>query len=157
VGHVLISARSTPQRQAVLAALEASTDHPTAAEVFERVRAELPGIGAATVYRTLGLLVDSGLALELNLGDGSAARFDGNTERHDHLVCSGCGAAVDIDQALPAHLLAELTARTGYAVSRYDLQFHGLCPTCQSRSDASPTVPDASIAVASTSGGKSHG
>ena len=123
--------RLTPQRQAVLTTLETSTDHPTASDVFERVRAHLPGIGAATVYRTLALLVDQGLALELNLGDGSAARFDGNTDRHDHLVCSACGSAIDIDQALPARVLAELTARTGYAVTRYDLQFHGLCPRCQ--------------------------
>ena len=94
--------RLTPQRQAVLTTLEASVDHPTAAEVFERVRSDLPGIGAATVYRTLALLVDQGLALELNLGDGNAARFDGNTARHDHVVCSACGAATDIDQALPS-------------------------------------------------------
>ena len=125
--------RLTPQRQAVLSALEAATDHPTAAEVFERVRVAVPGIGPATVYRTLGLLVDQGLALELNLGDGSAARYDGNTDRHDHLVCSECGAAIDVDGALPAQLVQEITARTGYTVTRYDLQFHGLCPACQSR------------------------
>jgi Fur family ferric uptake transcriptional regulator/Fur family peroxide stress response transcriptional regulator len=124
--------RFTPQRQAVLATLEAATDHPTAAEVFERVRVAVPGIGSATVYRTLALLVAQGLALELNLGDGSAARYDGNTARHDHLVCSACGAAIDVDSALPAQLMQEITVRTGYAVTRYDLQFHGLCPDCQS-------------------------
>jgi Fur family ferric uptake transcriptional regulator/Fur family peroxide stress response transcriptional regulator len=123
--------RLTPQRQAVLATLEAATDHPTAAEVFERVRRAIPGIGPATVYRTLALLVSQGMALELSLGDGSAARYDGNTSRHDHLVCSSCGAASDIESALPAQLLRQMTSRTGYAITRYDLQFHGLCPTCQ--------------------------
>ena len=59
--------RITPQRRAVLEVLHAAHDHPTAADVFERVRRVHPGIGAATVYRTLGLLVDSGEALELNL------------------------------------------------------------------------------------------
>ena len=123
--------RLTPQRQAVLAALESATDHPTAAEVFERVRTAVPGIGPATVYRTLALLVSHGLALELSLGEGSAARYDGNPSRHDHLVCSSCGAASDIESALPIQLLREMTGRTGYALSRYDLQFHGLCPDCQ--------------------------
>jgi Fe2+ or Zn2+ uptake regulation protein len=123
--------RLTPQRQAVLSTLESATDHPTAAEVFERVRQTVPGIGPATVYRTLALLVSQGLAQELSLGDGSAARYDGNTSRHDHLVCSSCGAATDIESALPAQLLRLLTSRTGYAITRYDLQFHGLCPTCQ--------------------------
>lgn len=123
--------RLTPQRQAVLTALESATDHPTAADVFERVRIAVPGIGPATVYRTLALLVSHGLALELSLGDGSSARYDGNTSRHDHLVCSSCGAASDIDVALPAEVMHEMTSRTGYAISRYDLQFHGLCPDCQ--------------------------
>jgi Fe2+ or Zn2+ uptake regulation protein len=123
--------RLTPQRQAVLTALESATDHHTAADVFERVRRIAPGIGPATVYRTLALLVSHGLALELSLGDGSAARYDGNTSRHDHLVCSSCGTASDVDIALPAELMTEMTSRSGYAISRYDLQFHGLCPQCQ--------------------------
>ena len=126
--------RLTPQRRAVLTALESATDHPTAAEVFERVRSAVPGIGPATVYRTLALLVSHGLALELSLGDGSAARYDGNTSRHDHLVCSSCGSASDIDSALPIQLMNEMASRTGYAITRYDLQFHGFCPSCQARS-----------------------
>jgi Fur family ferric uptake transcriptional regulator/Fur family peroxide stress response transcriptional regulator len=123
--------RSTPQRRAVLEVLESATDHPTAAEVFERVRVTSPGIGPATVYRTLALLVANGLALELSLGDGTSSRYDGNTARHDHLVCTGCGAASDIQSALPGELLDQVTASTGYAISHYDLQFHGLCPECQ--------------------------
>jgi Fe2+ or Zn2+ uptake regulation protein len=126
--------RLTPQRQAVLKVLETATDHPTAAEVFERVRGAVPGIGPATVYRTLALLVAKGLALELSLGDGGAARYDGNTMRHDHLVCSSCGSARDVDSAFPGELLEQLAAGSGYAITRYDLQFHGLCPQCQ-RSD----------------------
>jgi len=125
--------RLTPQRRAVLEVLESATDHPTAAEVFERVRVSSPGIGPATVYRTLALLVANGLALELSLGDGISSRYDGNTTRHDHLVCTSCGAASDIQSALPGELLDRVTASTGYAISHYDLQFHGLCPECQAR------------------------
>ncbi len=122
--------RLTPQRRAVLEILESATDHPTAAEVFERVRVSSPGIGPATVYRTLALLVASGLALELSLGEGTSSRYDGNTTRHDHLVCTSCGAASDIQSAMPGELLDRVTASTGYAISHYDLQFHGLCPEC---------------------------
>ena len=125
--------RLTPQRRAVLEVLESATDHPTAAEVFERVRTSSPGIGPATVYRTLALLVANGLALELSLGEGTSSRYDGNTARHDHLVCSSCGAASDIQSALPSELVEQLTGSTGYAITRYDLQFHGLCPECQAR------------------------
>ena len=94
--------RLTPQRRAVLDVLRACTDHPTAADVLERVRRHHPGIGAATVYRSLALLVDSGEALELSLGDGASARYDGNTSHHDHVVCVDCGRAVDIPRTTTA-------------------------------------------------------
>jgi Fur family ferric uptake transcriptional regulator/Fur family peroxide stress response transcriptional regulator len=123
--------RFTPQRRAVLDVLRAATDHPTAAEVYDRVRAVAPGIGPATVYRALGRLVETGRALELTLGNGAASRYDANTGRHDHAVCVGCGRAVDIDLPVPADALAELCRRTGFTITGYDLQFRGLCPACQ--------------------------
>lgn len=127
------ASRLTPQRRAVLEALRASSDHPTAAELLSRVQRRSPGTGPATVYRALGVLVRSGLALELNLGDGGAARYDGNTGRHDHLVCIRCRRVVDIIQPEPD--LSDV-ARTGFTVTGYDLQVHGVCPDCQNKADA---------------------
>jgi Fur family ferric uptake transcriptional regulator/Fur family peroxide stress response transcriptional regulator len=123
----------TPQRRAVLDALAASTDHPTAAEVIDRVRALQPGIGAATVYRTLALLVESGQALELNLGDADSARYDANVARHDHVVCLDCGRAVDVQAPMPARAVRALSEDTGFAITGYDVQFHGRCPSCIAR------------------------
>src|SRR3954447_23211234 len=126
-------ARMTPQRRAVLDVLGASTDHPTAAEVVDRVKAVQPGIGPATVYRTLALLVESGQALELSLGDSSTVRYDANVRRHDHIVCAGCGRAVDVDAALPPRAVRTLAEETGFAITGYDVQFHGRCPDCTDR------------------------
>ncbi|MDX6287943.1 MAG: Fur family transcriptional regulator, peroxide stress response regulator [Frankiales bacterium] len=126
--------RLTPQRRAVLEVLRGCTDHPTAAEVIDRVRHQHPGIGAATVYRSLGLLVESGQALELSLGDGASARYDGNTTHHDHVVCDTCGRAVDVPRltASPITTAARGIAHdTGFDVTGYDLRFHGLCADCQ--------------------------
>ena len=125
-----MEARLTPQRRAVLDVLQASHDHPTAQDVLDRVRRTSPGIGAATVYRTLNLLVESGQALELDLGDASA-RYDANVARHDHVVCVRCGAAADVDAALPPRLAREVAEVSGFAVTGHDLRFRGLCPTCQ--------------------------
>lgn len=122
--------RVTPQRQAVLDVLRDAPDHPTAAEVFDRVRRRLPGIGSATVYRSLALLVDTGQALELALGGGASARYDANVTRHDHVVCDLCGRATDVDSPLPGSTLAELGRSTGYQITGYDLQFRGRCPDC---------------------------
>jgi Fe2+ or Zn2+ uptake regulation protein len=136
-------ARLTPQRRAVLGVLRASADHPTAAEVFERVRALSPGIGAATVYRSLGHLVTAGYATELSF-ERRAARYDANTTRHDHLVCDRCGRAVDIDvpferidPAADAEVNA-LAARVGFTVTAYDLRLRGHCADCVPTSTPHP-------------------
>jgi Fur family ferric uptake transcriptional regulator/Fur family peroxide stress response transcriptional regulator len=121
--------RMTPQRAAVLEVLRAAHDHPTAQEVYERVRDRSPGIGFATVYRSLNLLVQGGQALMLALGD-SAARYDANVARHDHLVCDECGRAVDVDARVPARLLDSVAGDSGFTVTGYDLQFRGRCPDC---------------------------
>lgn len=126
--------RLTPQRRAVLDALRVS-DHPTAAELLSRVQRRSPGVGAATVYRALSVLVRSGLALELNLGEGGAARYDGNTGRHDHLVCIRCRRVVDIVQPQPDLSGA---ARTGFTITGYALQVHGVCPDCQNTTVTPP-------------------
>lgn len=132
------SFRLTPQRRAVFDVLRASHDHPTAREVFERVQRISPEIGPATVYRSLALLVESGQALELALGGGASARYDANTARHDHLVCQGCGRAVDIDTPVSARTVSGLEADSGFAVTGYDLQFRGLCPDCRPEPPAAP-------------------
>jgi Fe2+ or Zn2+ uptake regulation protein len=123
--------RLTPQRRAVLDVLRGSTDHPTAQDVLDRVRRTAPGIGAATVYRALNMLVASGQALELALGD-AAARYDANTARHDHVVCTRCGAAADVDAGLPPRLANRVAEVSGFAVTGHDLKFTGLCPACKS-------------------------
>lgn len=138
------SLRLTPQRRAVLDVLRTAHDHPTAYEVFERVRRISPGIGPATVYRSLALLVDSGQALELALGHGASARYDANITRHDHLVCHRCGRAVDVDTPVSARTVAGLEAASGFVVTGYDLQFRGVCPQCRGlEHDAAPSSTSA--------------
>src|SRR5688500_13741636 len=73
--------RMTPQRQAILDAVRSSHDHPRAADIFERVRAVLPGIAFGTVYNALHALADHGIFLQLSFGD-DASLFDGSVDRH---------------------------------------------------------------------------
>jgi Fe2+ or Zn2+ uptake regulation protein len=127
--------RLTPRRQAVLDVLRSATDHPTAADVYERVRAQLPGVGPATIYRALGRLVSEGHARELDLGSPSA-RYESNLRRHDHVVCRRCGRAVDIDVPLGAGVAAGVADRTGFTVTEYELSFRGICPDCSTAAGA---------------------
>jgi Fur family ferric uptake transcriptional regulator/Fur family peroxide stress response transcriptional regulator len=126
----------TPQRRAVLDVVAAADDHPTAAEVLDRVRELVPGVGPATVYRTLALLVDSGQVAEVRMGHG-AARYDRTTGHHDHLVCDDCGGVEDVRAPLQRGALAAVAAASSFAVSGYDLRIHGRCRSCSS----TPTSP----------------
>lgn len=121
--------RLTPQRQAVRNVVSTATDHPSAAEVYERVRDALPGIGPATVYRTLSLLVESGQVRELEVGTASS-RYDGDDRPHDHAVCRDCGKVVDVRAGLPEDSARAVARSTGFRVTSYQLIFHGYCSEC---------------------------
>ncbi|HVW79393.1 MAG TPA: transcriptional repressor [Mycobacteriales bacterium] len=125
------ASRDTPQRRAVLDVISRSKDHPTAAEVLERVCELLPGVGAATVYRTLGMLVESGQVLELRVGQ-APTRYDRNVERHDHLVCDTCGVVIDVQVPLDRRRSIDpVQVREDFHVTSYDLRIHGECADCR--------------------------
>jgi Fe2+ or Zn2+ uptake regulation protein len=131
--------RLTPQRRAVLDVVAESDDHPTASQVIDRVRERVEGVGAATVYRTLALLVESGQVAELRLGEGQALRYDQNVHRHAHLVCTACGQVQDTNVQLDARAIAELTEKTSFTVAGYDVQLHGRCAQCAAADNARET------------------
>lgn len=120
----------TRQRRVVLQVVRASADHLTANEVFEGSRKLMPTISFATVYNSLRYLKDFGLISEITFGSG-ASRFDRETERHDHAVCTGCGKLVDF--ALPG--IAELTESAArcskFTPQSIHLTLVGICPACR--------------------------
>ncbi|MBA2577448.1 MAG: transcriptional repressor [Euzebyaceae bacterium] len=122
--------RLTPQRAAVLRAVHDASDHPTARDIFARVKPGLPGIGFATVYRTLNLLVEHGEVRELRVGEDPVGRYDGDTGRHDHVRCAGCGAVADVTVPLPDTVQGDAAAASGFRVDGYELVFVGRCPGC---------------------------
>ena len=125
------TSRSTPQRRAVLDVISRSDDHPTAAEVLDRVSEILPWVGAATIYRTLSILVESGQILELRVGQ-SPMRYDRSIERHDHLISNNCGRVIDVELPLDRRRSIDpLEARHDFRVTSYDLRVHGECADCR--------------------------
>src|SRR5215475_11633222 len=85
----------TPQRLAIVRELSANPTHPTAQELFERLRPALPTMSFATVYNTLDALSSAGLCVALSLSPGPS-RFDPNMEAHYHAVCDRCGLVRDV-------------------------------------------------------------
>src|SRR5271167_1644113 len=87
--------KMTPQRLAIVHELAADPTHPTAQELFDRLRPSLPTMSFATVYNTLDALASAGLCASLSLSPG-AARFDPNMAAHHHAVCDRCGLVRDV-------------------------------------------------------------
>src|SRR6185369_982204 len=85
----------TPQRMAIVRELAADPTHPTAQELFERLRPALPTMSFATVYNTLDALASAGLCAALSLSPGPS-RFDPNMRPHHHAVCDRCGLVRDL-------------------------------------------------------------
>lgn len=123
------STRLTPHRAAVLEALRSSLNHPTAAELYRQVRRRRPGVACATIYNALGWLTRNGLVVELKFGD-EASRYDPIITRHDHLVCTSCGALVDHEVPLPQRIWRRAGRRHGFRIQHYRLELFGFCPSC---------------------------
>ena len=123
-----IQRRNTCQRKLVLDAVLASYDHPTADDVYQTVRVQDNKISRGTVYRNLNLLADEGAILSIKTPGGS--RFDRTTEPHAHVICTECGAVVDVPLPVDGDLDARAAQETGYAVASHYTIFEGVCPLC---------------------------
>jgi Fur family transcriptional regulator, peroxide stress response regulator len=124
--------RMTPQRVALLRLLATSEGHPSAAHLYDQLRATFPTTSLATVYKTLTLLDDMGEVLELGFGDDDN-RYDGNRPYpHPHLICIRCRKIVDAELPLGPADEQEVAQRSGFRIVGHRLDFYGLCPECQS-------------------------
>lgn len=124
--------RMTPQRVAILRVLIGSEEHPNAEQIYDQIKQDFPTTSLATVYKTITMLKDMGEILELDFGNGST-RYDGRElHPHPHLICTNCSCIIDIDIDIPDldELSQEAAQRTGYQVTRYRLDFFGICPQC---------------------------
>ena len=123
--------RITPQRLAVLRILAASEDHPTAEQIFEKVKVEFPTTSLATIYKTIALLKGLNEVLELGFPDGSN-RYDGNKPfPHPHVICTRCRKIMDPELMSLDELKDEISKKTGFRIQHHRLDFFGVCQECQ--------------------------
>jgi Fur family peroxide stress response transcriptional regulator len=123
--------RITPQRMAVIRILAASEDHPTAEQIFEKVKTEFPTTSLATIYKTIALLKGLNEVLELGFPDGSN-RYDGNKPfPHPHVICTKCRKIMDPELMSLDELKDEIAKKTGFRIQHHRLDFFGVCRECQ--------------------------
>src|SRR5215216_6584783 len=104
----------TRQREAVLQVIRESENHLTASEIFEAARRRLPSISYATVYNSLKYLREAGLVHEISFGVAGANRYDRETARHDHAICTFCGKLVDFDLTMGSEVVRSAARKTRF-------------------------------------------
>ena len=115
----------TKYAQQILDLVLCSTEHPTAEQIFLQMKQKNSKIAQATVYNNLNALVADGKLIRLSQ-PGAPDRYD-NTTRHDHLICTRCGALADFKFTDLTH---NIEAALGARIQSYDLRIHYLCPLC---------------------------
>ena len=124
--------RLTRQRRMIWEVLAADPDrHLSAHEVTERVRAQVPTVTRSTVYRTLDVLVEAGLARRTDLGEDRVFYEPAHEHPHHHLVCERCGAVRHVHDDVLGDLPRRIEAESGYALAPRELTLFGLCPDCR--------------------------
>lgn len=129
--------RFTAQRREVFDALMAKRDHPTAVEVFMRVKEKMPSISLATVYNCLETLTECGLVKHVNL-DRAPSRYCANLEPHGHFFCTECGAIFDVPLRSKEQLESAWDLPADSVVSQHEVSLRGLCPACATSSKTEP-------------------
>lgn len=124
--------KETAHRRLILECFLAGEGHRSVEDIYQDVRKRDTRIGYTTVYRTMKLLSDSGLAREIDLSDGMT-RYEHlyNHAHHDHMICTGCGRSVEFFNAEIERLQDKASRELGFRVADHWLQIYGLCPNCQ--------------------------
>ncbi|MCP5464079.1 MAG: transcriptional repressor [Deltaproteobacteria bacterium] len=124
--------KSTKQRDLIVETFfEQKGKHILIEELLEKVRQKKASIGYATVYRTLMLLVDAGIAHQRQFNDGQS-RFEINSqEHHDHLICTECNRIIEFENDTIEKLQEKIAANHRFELTGHKLELYGTCPDCQ--------------------------
>lgn len=125
----------TPQRLAIINAIEENKGkHLNTEEIYDIVKQRNPEMGLATVYRTLQMLDELEVVSSLNLEDG-CVRYelycDDGSHHHHHLICSSCGAVIEVEGDLLDQLEDKIESDYNFKIIDHKLKFYGLCSKCQ--------------------------
>ena len=126
--------RATPQRIAICEALRNAGSHPTVAEIHEYVKKKDPTVSLATVYNTLELFIQIGLAREICFRD-QPTRYDPSVDSHINLLCISCGSIEDIEFDEFDRIRPEIEESKGFNILGQKFEVYGHCSKCRSKFD----------------------
>jgi Fur family ferric uptake transcriptional regulator len=122
-------------RDAVVDVFLEADEHVDLQSLFERARRRHPGVGFATVYRTMKLLEEAGVAHAHRFGNAKETLYElaAGRQHHDHLICEGCGRIVEFVSPEVERLQDRIADRHGFTLSRHSHELYGLCPACRAQ------------------------
>ena len=134
--------RRTGQRDLILDIFLSTEEHLTADDLHWLVHKKDPSIGHTTVYRTLKLLTEAGLAREVRFGDNKTYyEHHYNHEHHDHMICTECGKVLEFFSPQIEDLQDQMADKFGFKPTHHSLRMWGLCTECQQAATGSQTAP----------------
>src|SRR3954470_3524246 len=124
--------KRTGQRDLILEVFLRTEKHLSSEDLYQLVKKEDPTIGQTTVYRTLKLLTEAGLAREVRFGDGRT-HYEHNYkhQHHDHMICSECGKIIEFFSAELEALQDQMAAKYKFEPTQHSLRIFGLCVDCR--------------------------
>ncbi len=124
--------KSTSQREDIVNLFFKTNTHISLEELLKKVRRKNPRVGYATVYRTMRLLTECGLALERQFGDNQT-RYEHlpDDSHHDHLICVKCGKIAEFANQRIEELQRDVAEKKGFKVIKHKMELYGLCSSCQ--------------------------
>lgn len=134
--------RRTGQRDLILEIFLSTEEHLTSEDLHRLVHRKDPSVGLTTVYRTLKLLTEAGLAREVRFGDNKTYyEHHYNHEHHDHMICTDCGKVIEFFSPAIEDLQDQMASSFGFKPTHHSLRLWGVCSDCQRSSVESQTAP----------------
>jgi len=125
--------RLTLPRQTIVKLVAPRRDHFSAQEIWDEVQSQHRGIGRATVFRTLDLLVELGVLNRVHVGDGCHRYAVCETSHHHHLMCVDCGSVTAIEAASIERQIHRMAGDSGFELLTHHLELIGRCAACRER------------------------
>jgi len=134
--------RRTTQRDLILETFLSTEEHLTSEDLYRLVNVHDPSVGITTVYRTLKLLTEAGLAREVRFGDNKTYyEHHYDQEHHDHMICTECGRVIEFYSPEIESLQDQMAEKFSFRPTHHSLRLWGVCSQCQRRKVESQTAP----------------
>ncbi len=134
--------RKTGQRDLILEIFLSTEEHLSSEDLYSLVHQKDPSVGNTTVYRTLKLLTEAGLAREVRFGDNKTYyEHHYNHDHHDHMICTECGRVIEFFSAEIEARQDEMAGKFGFKPTHHSLRMWGVCSDCQEMAVETTTAP----------------